>query len=366
MKFTINAKIFASALTQQLRVINAKNTVAILDCFKLHNEGERTLVITASDIEITSRLAIEIESPEEGGELCINASKFTDIVRKLGDKSMTFSTKGNEATITCGKGVYILPILEANEYPIREIPHTGFFSLPTSTLIEGFNVTKGALSTDTIRPTLCGVNMNILEDNKGIDFVGTDTHQLIVCHTESEGLQPRSIIIPAKTVNLALNIFAKYPDIEIAVTERNITFRTENATLMSVLIMGNFPNYNRVMLQNAPYKIKVNRKEMLDVIGRVASFASSATNLLRLEDNGMMELKISAKDYDHAQTAEDYIMADGTMNGIIIGFSSEYLTRVLSIFNEDEITLQITDPARPLLIEEGNIKSIIMPIQVVD
>lgn len=366
MKFTINARTFANALSQQLRVINAKNAVAILDTFKLHNEGDRSLVITASDPETTSYLTIEIESLEKGGELCINAAKLTDLVRKLGEKPMTFSTQGNEAMITCGKGVYTLPILGAEEYPKREIPNEGFFSLPTETLIAGFTATKGALSTDAIRPTLTGVHMNILPDNGGIDFVGTDTHQLVVCHTECEGVNPLGIIIPAKIVNLALTMFAKYPEIEIGVTERNIIFRTPDATLMSVLIMGTYPNYNRVMPTNSPYSIKVNKKELLDVINRVSSFANNATNLLVLEDNGMMELKISAKDYDYARGAEDYIMADGTMNGIRIGLSAEYLPKVLNIFPEDEVTLQFTDAARPMFIQEGNVKALIMPIQVID
>ena len=366
MKFTINAKTFANALGQQLRVINNKNTVAILDNFKLHNEGDRSLVITASDPETTSRLKIEIESPEEGGAICINASKLTDIVRKLGDKSITFSTHGNEATITCGKGVYSLPIFNADEYPKREIPTDGFFTLPTETLIKGISATKSAVSTDMIRPTITGVHMNILADNGGIDFVGTDTHQLVVCHTESNGIAPLGVIIPAKTVNLVLNMFAKYPEIEICATERNIIFRSADAVLMSVLIQGNYPNYNRVMPSTAPYKVKVNKKELLDVINRVSGFASNSTNLLILEDSGMMELKVSGRDFDFAQSAEDYIMADGSMNNIRIGMSSEYLTKALNIFSEDEVTLQVTDAARPLYIEEGNIKALVMPIQVIE
>lgn len=365
MKFTINAKTFANALTQQLRVINAKNTLIILDNFKIEAVGTGHLIITASDQEITSHVTIEAEV-QETGTLCLNARELTDIVRKLGDKSITFSTEGNLATITCGKGIYTLPVISADEYPKRELPKEGFFTLPTTVIIEGFSATKGALSSDTIRPTLTGVHMNILPENKGIDFVGTDTHQLVVCHSDSNGISPFGIIIPAKTVNLVLNMFAKYPELQICVTERTITFRTEDEILMSGLILGAYPNYNRVMPQTSPYKIKVNKKELLDVINRVSGFASNSTNLLVLEDSGMMELKVSGKDWDFQRSAEDYIMAEGTMNGIKIGMSSEYLTRVLNIFSGDDITLQVADAARPLLIEEGGLKAIIMPIQITD
>lgn len=367
MKFTINSKTFANALTQQLRVINAKNTVAILDNFKLKLEDN--LEITASDPETTSMLTLLPTSIEVPGELCINAAKLTDIVRKLGDKEMTFERHEGEnvATITCGKGVYQLSVCDTDEYPKREIPNAGFFKLPTETLMQGLNVTRNATSSDSIRPTLCGVYMNALpaEDGGGIDFVATDTHQLIVCHVEAS-VEPQSVIIPVKTVNLALNAFAKYPEVEIAITDRNIIFRTEDTTLMSVLIKGNYPNYKRVLPTDSPYKVKVNRKELLDVVSRVSKFASSSTNLLILEDSGMMEMKISAKDYDYAQSAEDYVMSDGSMNGIRIGLSADYLTKVLSIYNNDDITLRLSDASRPVLMEEDNVKAMVMPIQIIE
>lgn len=364
MKFSINAKTFASALGQQLRVINAKNALAILDNFKLSSKDDRKLEITASDPETTSILEIEV-IPESGGELCINAAKLTDIVRKLGDKPMTFEATDTEATITCGKGVYTMPVISANEYPLREVTTEGYFAMPMATILDGFNATRGAVATDIVRPVMCGVYMNVLETG-GIDFVATDTHQLVVCHTECEGLQPQGIIISSKTVSLVLNMFAKYPEVQIAINGRNITFHAEDITLMSVLIQGQYPNYMRVLPGEAPYKIKVNRKELLDVINRVSGFASNSTSLLVLEDGGMMDLKVSAKDMNFGQKAEDYIMADGMMNGIRIGMSSEYLTKMLSIFSEEEVALQITDPARPLMIEEGGIKAIIMPMTVTE
>ena len=365
MKFTINARTFASALAQQLRVINAKNALAILDNFKLELFEDR-LLITASDPEITSVIAIEPKTIDIQGSLCINASKLTDIVRKFGDKDMTFERheNANSSTITCGKGVYTLPALEVDEYPMRNIPEDGYFTLPTSSLMEGINITKGAASTDSLRPMLCGVFMNV--DANGIDFVASDTHQLIVCKTEGGMEEPKSVIIPIKTANLVLNLFAKYQDVRICITNNNVTFKTDTALLSSTLQKGNYPNYNRVIPTESPVNVKVNRKELLDVINRVSGFASTSTNLIVLEEGGMMEMKVSAKDYDSAQTAEDYIMSDGTMGNIRIGLSSGYLSQVLNVFNEDEITLRFIDASRPLKIQENNVTAILMPIQIIE
>lgn len=367
MKFTINAKTFASALTQQLRVINTKNTIAILDTFKIEALNDY-LIITASDNEITSHITIEAQV-QEAGTLCVNARELTDIVRKLGDKQIEVVADEvtNNFEITCGKGVYKLSCLPAAEYPQRALPQEGYFTMPTETLINGFNATRNAVSSDTLRLVLTGVFMKIL-DNGGIDFVASDTHQLVKYHTQEtpQGVEPVGVIIPAKTVNLFLTTFAKYPNVRIVLTERNITFQAEDAVLSSALIMGAYPNYNRVIPETYPYDIKVNRKELLDVIDRVSGFASKSTNLLKLEDTGMMELKVASCDFDYNRGAEDYVMADGNFERKIIGVSSEYFTRVLNIFSEDEIKLLLTDPARPIVISEGDVTALIMPIQVID
>lgn len=371
MKFTINAKTFANALSQQLRVINAKNALMILDNFKIEAVGTDYLIITASDQEITSHITIEAKV-QEVGTLCVSARELTDIVRKLGDKQIDViaAETTNEFEIKCGKGLYKLTYLPAEEYPQRELPHGGYFKMPTETIINGFNATRNAVSSETIRPTITGVYMNILdaEAGGGVDFVASDTHQLVKFHSQEtlQGVEPRGVIIPSKTVNLFLTTFAKYPEVRIALTERNITFQAEDAVLSSTLIVGTYPNYNRVIPGTYPYSLKVNRKEMLEVVNRVSGFANKATNLLKLEDTGMMELKVVSCDYDYNRGAEDYVMADGNFERKIIGVSSEYFTRILNVFSEDEVTLLLTDPARPIVISENGVTALVMPIQVID
>lgn len=365
MKFKINSKQLATTLQQQLRVINAKNALAILDNFKLEIWEQDKLSITASDNEITSRVTIDVTS-EVGGEICINASKFTDIIRKFGDKEMTFEYHEgtNQATITCGKGKYTLPVIDTNEYPKREMPDNEFFTISTQNIINGFESTRTACSTDTLRPMLTGVHMNIKDES--VDFVATDTHRLVRCTIEGKFTSPIAVTIPSKTVSLVLMLFARQSEIEMCITDRSIMFKTEDIALISNLIKGNFPNYERVIPQDYKFNVRVNRKEILDVINRVSGFASSSTNLLVLAQEGMMEMKISATDFDNATSGEDYIMADGWLSneGFKIGMMSGILTQSLAILSGDEVQMQFVDATRPLKIVENNITEVVMPMSI--
>lgn len=367
MKFQINSRTLANALGNQLRVVNTKNALSILDNFKLEIVEPNGLAIVASDQEITSIVGIDVESDAISGTCCIDARKFTDLVRKFGDKPMMFETHDSHsiATITCGKGKYELPIISSAEYPQRPIENEGFFTLPTTTLIEGLNVTKGMVSNESIRPILCGVHVNIQE--QGIDFVATDTHKLVVSRHEcNAGLEPKAITLPIKVVGLILSHFAKFNEIQVGITDKGITIKADGVMITSNLIKGNYPNYNRVIPQDGGHHVKVNRKELMDAIGRVSGFASNASNLLVLEDGGMMEMKVSARDLDYGQSGEDFIMTDGFPQGFKIGLNSEFFIQVLGIMNEDEVTMQMSDPSRPVKIVEGGITAIQMPMQVME
>lgn len=84
--FTINAKTFAAALSQALRVIPNKATILILENFKLtlnaYPDGSHTLNITASNIESRVSIALVPDSADGSGEICINARKLTDTIKK--------------------------------------------------------------------------------------------------------------------------------------------------------------------------------------------------------------------------------------------------------------------------------------------
>lgn len=367
MKFQINSRTLANALGNQLRVVNAKNALSILDNFKLDIVEPNGLVITASDQEITSIVGIDVESDSIPGSCCIDARKFTDLVRKFGDKSMMFETQDSQsiATITCGKGKYELPVLDSKEYPQRPIENDGYFTIPTTQLIEGLNVTKGMVASESIRPIMTGVFMDIHEND--IVFCASDTHKLVTCKQDvNVGIEPKGIILPIKTVGLILSHFAKFNEVQISTTDKGITIEADGVMIMSNIIKGNYPNYNRVIPQDGGYQVKVNRNELMDAIGRVSGFSSNASNLLVFEDGGMMEMKISARDLDFGQSGEDYIMADGFPQGMKIGLNSEYMMQVLGILNEDEVVMQITDPSRPVKIVESEITAIQMPMQVIE
>jgi len=68
-------------------VINTSNTLPILDNFLFDFEGD-LLQVTASDLETTMKVKIEIESKEKG-IFCVPAKLLIDILKTLPEQPLT-------------------------------------------------------------------------------------------------------------------------------------------------------------------------------------------------------------------------------------------------------------------------------------
>ena len=81
MKFIVSSTLLLSHLQTISRVINSKNSMAILDNFLFRLEGTR-LSMTASDQETTMTTAIDVMEAEGEGVFAVNAKILTSIPPK--------------------------------------------------------------------------------------------------------------------------------------------------------------------------------------------------------------------------------------------------------------------------------------------
>ena len=72
MKFNVPSKTLYSYVSSVSKVINSKNTLAILNNFLFVLDGD-TLTITASDIENRLTARIPVVGAEGSGSFCIDA-----------------------------------------------------------------------------------------------------------------------------------------------------------------------------------------------------------------------------------------------------------------------------------------------------
>ncbi len=373
MRFNVDGKQFQQQLAAASKVINGKNTLAILDNFLLTVEGDR-LSITGSDQENVLTAYMPVADSDGDGSVAVPAKRLLEIVKEISNQPITIEVNDDTKAIDIRflTGHFNFMGINADEYP-RMRPQSEDrkqIVIPASMVLKGLDHTCFAVSTEVVRPIMTGILWDIQLD--GITFVSSDTHKLVrYINTEKAPEEVAKFILPAKVANIIRGLISSEDvDVRLTFDERGGTFEFGDFNLSCLFIHGNYPDYRRVIPENNPFVLTVDRETLMAAIRRVNLFAAKASRLvvLDLQESG---LTLTSQDYDYGTSAEERVACSYEGNPMTIGFNGVYMAEILANIKADEITLRLSDPARPGLyapVEQGageNIAIVQMPMQVI-
>lgn len=348
MKFNVSSKALYSCVSAVSKVINSKNAMTILNSFYLTLEGDK-LSVTASDMENTLTGTIEVSNVEGNGSFCVDAHRLVDLLKELPDLGITFQVDESFAiAITYPGSKFDFIGINGAEYPsnIRENADAIYeFNVPVGVITSGIDSTLFAVGTDPVRPQMMGILWDIRPD--GITFVATDTRKLV--RYLNQNVQPGfegSFILPVKPASILKNIIGKAEEVAVSMEPKSVTFNVANYSLNCRFIKGNFPDYNRVIPQNNPFTLTVDRVNFLNAVRRVGVFVDPAHGLVKFKITPD-KLTLKAQDNNFCTNAVESIPCDFTGKEMIIGFSSAYLVEIINTISTDEVQIRLSDPARP-------------------
>lgn len=372
MKFNVEGKAFQQQLQAVSKVINAKNTLKILDNFLLRIEGDR-LSITGSDSENVLSGHVAITDNEGEGAIAVPAKRLLEITKEIDNQPLTFyiNDETKEIDLRFLNGHFNFMGVDAAEYPEprRLGDEHNELILPADMVLKGINNTWFAVSSDLARPVMTGIFFDIHNDD--VTFVSSDTHKLVkyVNREKAPGMET-SFILPSKTAGILRGLISKEnADIKISFDAKGGVFEFGEYILYTVFVNGNYPNYNRVIPQDNPFALVVDRGSLISALRRVNLFAPKSSNLvvLSLETNNLV---ISAQDLDYGTSAEERVSCEYEGNSMIVGFNGVFMHDILANMDDDDVMLKLSDPARPgiysgLTPKEGEDLIVIqMPMQV--
>ncbi len=376
MKFNVGSKPFQQQLLAVSKVINSKNALSILDNFLLRVEGD-TLTITGSDQENVMTARVEIMESEGDGEIAVSSKMLLEVLKKVaGGQGLTFyvNDETKEIDIKYLNGHFNLMGVDAAEYP-RQQPQDASdlkqVDLPAEVILKGISSTIFAVSSDLIRPIMTGIYWDIHESD--ITFVSSDTHKLVrYINSEVAPGMVTSFIMPPKPANIIKGLLGKDAgDVKLTMDSKSATFEWDTYSLSCRFINGNYPNYNRVIPQDNPFELTIDRMALFTATGRVALCASMASRLVKLNIQAT-EVLLDARDLDYSHSAEERVMCEYQGNPMTIGFNSSYLVDVLNNLEGETVTIHLSDPSRPAIFkplvenDKEDILMLLMPMQVLD
>lgn len=353
-------------------VLTTNNSLPILEDF-LFEISEGQLTILASDLDNTIITTMKAEA-QEPGKVAIPAKMLIDSLKSFPEQPLTFiinpDTYGIE--IASGYGKYKLHGHDPAEFPkIAEIEDGTSFSMDGSILYSGINKTIFATGNDDLRPVMSGVLMQIGEEN--LTMVATDSHRLVrYRRTDVKADSDASFIIPKKPLNLLKNLLGYVNgDVTIQFNAKNASFSFDHIRVVCRLIDGRYPNYEAVIPKENPFRLSIQRQDLMSSIRRVAIFSSKSTNQVKLNIQGS-ELQINAEDLDYANSASERLTCQYEGEDIEIAFNSKFITEMLSNLDTDRVNLNMSAPNRAgILLPESetpdkdeDLLMLVMPVMV--
>ncbi|KAA6345849.1 DNA polymerase III subunit beta [termite gut metagenome] len=374
MTFNISSSLLFSRLQAISRVINSRNSLPILDCFLFRIE-DSILSVTASDSETTMITSVTLNDSDSNGSFAVVAKTILDAFKELPEQPLNFTVDFDTYGIVVKyqNGMYNLVGQNADEFPQSVTVGTDAVRLNMNgqMLMSGINRAFFATADDELRPVMNGVYFDItLED---ITIVASDGHKLVRCKIlDACGEEHAAFILPKKPASLLKSLLPKEAgEIGIKFDQRNAVFTLENYRMVCRLIEGRYPNYNSVIPQANPYKIIIDRQQLLSALRRVSIFSSQGSSLikLRLQENKII---VSAQDIDFSTSAEETLVCQYTGDEMNIGFKSSFLIEILSNISATEVTIELTDPSRAGIIlpieqeENEDLLMLLMPMMLND
>jgi len=329
------------------------------------------MAVTASDLEVTMKVAISVES-EVDGRITIPARILIDTLKTFSNQPLTFviDLTNYSIEIISELGNYKLSGNNADEFPKSPtLTNSSSTFFKSEILHNAINKTLFASGNDDLRPVMSGVYCELSPEQ--VTFVATDAHKLVK-HSRNDLSSDKtaSLILPKKPLTILKNNIVDGIDVKLDFNDTNALFSFENNTIICRLIDGKYPNYDAVIPKENPNKLTIETSLLLSSIKRISIYANKTTHQIRLKVAGS-ELQISSEDLDFSNKADERLPCHYEGEDIEIGFNSKFVIDMLNNIGSNKISLEMSAPNRagiilPLdgTVEGENTLMLVMPVML--
>jgi DNA polymerase III subunit beta len=372
MKLTIERAALLRSLNHVQSVVERRNTIPILSNVQMDASGGK-LRLTATDMDLAVVESVPASIDTEGSTTA-PAHTLYDIVRKLPDGAqveLDATGDGDQILLRAGRSRFTLQTLPTGDFPQMasgDLPHR--FKLPAAELRSMIDRTRFAISTEETRYYLNGIYLHMAKsgDIDVLRAVATDGHRLarVELPLPSGAAGIPGVIVPRKTVNeLRKLIEETSEDVELALSDAKVRFAFDDVELVSKLIDGTFPDYDRVIPTGNDKSLDVGCDDFAAAVDRVATISTEKSRAVKLHvENGVVTLTASSPE---SGTATEEIEVEYSQDAIEIGFNARYLLDIAQQIEGDTAQFSMADAASPTIIRDIDDRSalyVLMPMRV--
>jgi len=373
MKFSTELKPLIEAMGIVSRAVAVRGVKPVLANI-LITTGDNQLRLVGTDLEIMMISTISANI-EEQGHFTIPAKLIQEILSCIPAEDNTQASfvidndTGNEIVISSGRNRFNLQIQGIEDFPpvpvieCNDVPSFSVKSAPFATALKEANI---AVATEDGNPVQKSIYFDFTNHERPV-MASTDSKRLgvtVVKELEIPEQFRRSYIVPSKAVSELNKLLDVSEEISLGLYKEQLVFSSNQFQLITRLVDGKFPDYNRVLPKESSRTLKIARRELTQALKAVAPIARNSSGLVHF-DISAHETRIWSDAQDQGK-AEMFVSTELQGEPINIAFNVKFVQDFLNVIHDEEVHLEMTTPSYPGLLKPGNpeseFKYVLMPM----
>jgi DNA polymerase-3 subunit beta len=331
--------------------------------------GRLTFICTNLDMECRDTIDCTISEP---GEVTTNAKALYDMLRAFPtgseiELSQSATAKEARLIVKCARSTFRAATCPAGDFPA--MPRDGFgavIRMASKDLMGILDRTLFSVGSEATRYYLCGAFLHMLDGE--LASAATDGHRLALCKApllEVEG-EWKGVIIPTGAlVQIRKLLETAGPEATLRLSESKLIAELGTAELVTKLLDGNFPDYNRVIPQRNEHVATIDPRALEGAIKRMAVAATDKHGSVAFEfQPGSVRLKCHN---DQGGEADETLPIEYSGPDIRIGFNSKNLLQAAQQIAGPAARFALLDAGSPTLLTDpldSRSSFVVMPLRV--
>jgi DNA polymerase-3 subunit beta len=369
MDFRVSREAFLRVLTHVSSIVDSRSTIPILSNIYLKCDNNQ-IEIRSTDLDISIREFVSADSTKNG-EATVSSRILTDIIRKTKKNSIVkCKLEGNRLIINSDNSVFELNALTADEFPkFVPLDPSNAFEITIQQMKRIFNKTKFAISAEETRYYLNGIYFHTISNGTKTTLrcVATDGHRLAKTELDlNSTFTIPGIILPRKFILQLDRILGDFEGkVKMICTDTQVSLEADNFIIISKLIDGTFPDYEKVIPVSNDKLLQVEAEPFFNAVDRVSTVNQDKTPTVKLhfENNNV---KIMATSTD-SNKGDEEVAANYTADSLEILFNSKYILDLQDVIEGETMILELLNQSSPVIVKDTKDTSslyILMPMRI--
>jgi len=355
-------------------IVERKNTIPILANVLLEANGTEMKML-ATDLEVGLRSKCPA-TVSKSGSLTLPAKKLYEIIKALPETDVRIEEDKGGVKVAAERFDSRMQTLPREDFPtLPDAGGTATGELPREALRQMIAKTQFAITGEDTRYFLNGALFLLRPDTMGL--VSTDGHRLAhisVARDAKAGkgkadAEENRVILPRKTLLELGRLLAEggEGDIRYERGENHLFFNVGDRLLISRMIDGQFPAFERVIPKNNDKHVDFDRDRLTSAVKRVALLSNERSRAVKFQiDKGKVEIASSSPEFGEAK---EVLMVDYAAAPVTICFNAQYVLDFLGVVETDTVSLDFKDEMsqavlKPVGADGYDYTYVIMPMRI--